>query len=112
MTQTLTFVAPFVPNDENMQQLTCKALRTFVCLLPFVPLGMVSGNFFQGTGKAWRSMFLNACRQIILLIPFLLIMPRFFGLRGVFMAQPIADIGTAFIALFMLRLELKKIPRE
>ncbi|MBR6454671.1 MAG: MATE family efflux transporter [Fibrobacter sp.] len=112
MTQTMTFVAPFVPKDENMQQLTCKALCTFVALLPFVPLGMVSGNFFQGTGKAWRSMFLNACRQIILLIPFLLIMPRFFGLRGVFMAQPIADIGTAFIAVFMLRLELKKIPRE
>jgi len=112
MTQTQTFVAPFVPNDENMQQLTCKALRTFVVLLPFVPLGMVSGNFFQGTGKAGRSMFLNACRQIILLVPFLLIMPHFFGLRGVFMAQPIADIGTAFIAVFMLRSELKKIPRQ
>ena len=111
MTQTMTFVAPFVPKDENMQQLTCKALCTFVALLPFVPLGMVSGNFFQGTGKAWRSMFLNACRQIILLIPFLLIMPRFFGLRGVFMAQPIADFGTAVIAVFMLRAELKKIPR-
>ncbi len=110
-TQTLTFVRPFVPNDKNMQELTCKALCTFVCLLPFVPLGMVSGNFFQGTGKAGRSMFLNACRQIILLIPFLLIMPHFFGLRGVFMAQPIADVGTAIIAVFMLRSELKKIPR-
>jgi hypothetical protein len=38
-------------------------------------------------------------------------MPRFFGLRGVFMAQPIADFGTAVIAVFMLRAELKKIPR-
>jgi len=111
MTNTLSFVAPFVPNDKNMQELTCKALRTFICMMPFVPLGMVSGNFFQGTGKAWRSMFLNACRQIILLIPFLLIMPRFFGLRGVFMAQPIADCVTAFIAMIMLRAELKKIPR-
>ncbi len=110
-TQTLTFVKPFVPNDENMQQLTCKALCTFIALLPFVPLGMVSGNFFQGTGKAGRSMFLNACRQIILLIPFLLILPHFFGLRGVFMAQPIADFGTAIIAVFMIRSELKKIPR-
>ena len=56
-------------------------------------------------------MFLNACRQLILLIPFLLIMPRFFGLRGVFMAQPIADFVTAFIAIIMLRAELKNIPR-
>ena len=111
MTNTLAFVAPFVPNDQNMQQLTCKALRTFICMMPFVPLGMVSGNFFQGTGKAWRSMFLNACRQLILLIPFLFIMPRFFGLRGVFMAQPIADFVTAFIAIIMLRAELKNIPR-
>ena len=55
MTNTLAFVAPFVPNDQNMQQLTCKALRTFICMMPFVPLGMVSGNFFQGTGNAVSS---------------------------------------------------------
>lgn len=111
MVFTKTFVAPFAPNDENMQLLACWALRIQICLMPFVPVAMVCGNFFQGTGKAMRSMFLNACRQLILLVPFLLIMPRFFELQGVFMAQPIADIGTAIVAVIMVRMELKKMPK-
>lgn len=111
MAFTETFVAPFAPNDENMQKLACWGMHTFLLLMPFVPIGMVSGNFFQGIGKPWQSMFFNACRQLILLIPFLLIMPRFFELRGVFMAQPIADFGTAVVAVFMARREFKKMPR-
>jgi Na+-driven multidrug efflux pump len=54
-------------------------------------------------------MFLNACRQVILLIPFLLVLPRFLELKGVFMAEPIADVGAAFIGLAMLLHELKKL---
>lgn len=110
MTFTQTFVAPFAPNDENMQKLASWGMRIFLCMLPFVPVGMVSGNFFQGIGKPWQSMFFNACRQIILLIPFLLIMPRFFELQGVFMAQPIADCGAAVIATIMARREMKRMP--
>ncbi|MBO4713991.1 MAG: MATE family efflux transporter [Fibrobacter sp.] len=110
MTFTRTFVAPFAPNDVNMQDLATWGMRTFLIMLPFVPIGMVSGNFFQGIGKPWQSMFFNACRQLILLIPFVIIMPRFFELQGVFMAQPIADVGACIIAVTMLRMELKKIP--
>lgn len=110
MTFTQTFVTPFAPNDVNMQKLASWGMHTFLIMLPFVPIGMVSGNFFQGIGKPWQAMFFNACRQLILLIPFLIIMPRFFMLQGVFMAQPIADIGASLIAVIMLRLQLKKMP--
>lgn len=110
MSFTQTFVAPFAPNDLNMQKLACWGMHTFLIMLPFVPVGMVSGNFFQGIGKPWQSMFFNACRQLILLVPFLLIMPRFFMLQGVFMAQPIADVGACLIAVIMLRSQLKKMP--
>ncbi len=108
---TKTFVTPFAPGDANMQNLASWCMRTFIVLMPFVPIGMVSGNFFQGIGKPWHSMFFNACRQVILLIPFLIIMPHFFELRGVFMAQPIADVGSAAIAVVMLRLQLRKMPK-
>ena len=54
-------------------------------------------------------MFLNASRQVTLLIPFLLILPHVFELKGVFMAQPIADTGAAIIGLAMLWHELKKL---
>lgn len=104
-----TFVAPFAPNDPELIKLSAWAMRIFAAAFFMIPFGMVSGTFFQGTGKAFRAMFLNACRQVILLIPFLLILPHFFELKGVFMAQPIADTGAAIIGLAMLWHELKKL---
>ena len=109
MWQAETFVAPFAPNDPELIKLSAWAMRIFAAAFFMIPFGMVSGNFFQGTGKAFRAMFLNACRQVILLIPFLLILPHFFELKGVFMAQPIADTGAAVIGLCMLWHELKKL---
>lgn len=109
MWQAETFVAPFAPNDPELIKLSAWAMRIFAAAFFMIPFGMVSGNFFQGTGKAFRAMFLNACRQVILLIPFLLILPHFFQLKGVFMAQPIADTGAAIIGLAMLAHELKKL---
>ncbi|MCQ2104286.1 MAG: MATE family efflux transporter [Fibrobacter sp.] len=106
--QAEAFVAPFAPGDAKMQEVAAWALRSFTCFIFMVPCGMIPGSFFQGTGKAGRSMFLNACRQLILFIPFLLILPLFLGLAGVFYAQPVADVGTAFIGLFMLSREWKK----
>jgi len=104
-----TFVAPFAPGDLEMQQVAAWAMRIFTAAFFMIPFGMVAGSFFQGTGKAFRSMFLNACRQVILLIPFLLVLPHFFELKGVFMAQPIADTGAAIIGMGMLLHELKKL---
>lgn len=109
MWQAESLVAPFAPNDLKLQEVAAWALRIFGAAFFLIPFGMTSGSFFQGTGKALRSMFLNACRQVILLIPFLLILPRFFELKGVFMAQPIADTGAAIIGLAMLWHELKKL---
>ena len=109
MWQAESFVAPFAPNDPELIKLSAWAMRIFAAAFFMIPFGMISGNFFQGTGKALRAMFLNACRQVILLIPFLLILPHFFELKGVFMAQPIADTGAAIIGLGMLWHELKKL---
>ena len=109
MWQAEALVAPFAPGDLKLQETAAWAMRLFGAAFFMIPLGLVSGSFFQGTGKALRSMFLNGCRQVILLIPFLLILPRFLELKGVFMAQPIADTGAAFIGLAMLLHELKKL---
>jgi putative MATE family efflux protein len=109
MWQAESLVAPFAPNDLKLQEVSAWAMRLFGGAFFMIPLGLVAGSFFQGTGKAFRSMFLNACRQVILLIPFLLVLPRFFELKGVFLAQPISDAGAALIGLFMLLHELKKL---
>ncbi|MBP5246504.1 MAG: MATE family efflux transporter [Fibrobacter sp.] len=102
------FVAPFAPGDTYMQSVSAWGMRLFTKAFLFIPLGMVAGSFFQGTGKAGLSMFLNACRQVIILIPFLLVLPQFFDLQGVFMAQPMADIGAGVIGILLLRWQFKK----
>ena len=109
MWQAEALVAPFAPADLRLQEVAAWALRIFGAAFFMIPFGLISGSFFQGTGKALRSMFLNACRQVILLIPFLLVLPHFFKLKGVFLAQPIADAGAAIIGVLMLRHELKKL---
>ncbi|MCF0221936.1 MAG: MATE family efflux transporter [Fibrobacter sp.] len=109
------FVAPFAAGDQKLLEIAAWGLRLFMACMFTIPLGMSAGSFFQGTGKAGRSLFLNACRQVILLIPFLLVLPHFMSegdqLRGVFLAQPIADAGAAIIGTIMLLREIKRMPR-
>ena len=106
------FVAPFAAGDIRLLEISSWGLRIFMAAMFMIPLAMTSGNFFQGTGKAGRSLFLNACRQIILFIPLLLIFPHFLGLKGVFIAQPIADTGAAILGLTMVWHEMRKMPKQ
>ncbi|MCF0225051.1 MAG: MATE family efflux transporter [Fibrobacter sp.] len=110
------FISPFAAGDVRLLEISSWGLRIFMGAMFMIPFGMVAGNFFQGTGKAGRSLFLNACRQVILFIPFLILMPHLMEptaeLRGVFIAQPIADTGAAVIGMIMLIREMRKMPRQ
>ena len=98
----------FAADNPQLAELSAKSIRTFLLALPMIACGMVCGNFFQGTGKPGRAMFLNMCRQLIVLIPVLLVLPRFLGLRGVFFAGPISDTISAILSFILLRIELRK----
>lgn len=98
----------FTADNLQLTELSARSIRTFLFALPMIACGMICGNFFQGTGKPGRAMFLNMCRQLIVLIPFLLVLPLFLGLRGVFFAGPISDTISAILAVILLRIELRK----
>ncbi len=98
----------FAADNLQLTELSARSIRTFLFALPMIACGMICGNFFQGTGKPGRAMFLNMCRQLIVLIPFLLVLPLFLGLRGVFFAGPISDTISAILAVILLRIELRK----
>ena len=95
-------------DEPGLTDLSRSALRVFAAAMPCVAVGMITGNFFQGIGRPWRALFINLCRQVIVLIPLLLVVPRIFGLTGVFMAQPISDALSAALALAMISVELKR----
>jgi Na+-driven multidrug efflux pump len=68
----------------------------------------ISSNFFTAIGKPKSGMFLSLTRQIIFLLPFLLILPLFMGIDGLMYAGPIADFMAAFVSFVFVFRELKR----
>lgn len=68
----------------------------------------LSSTFFTSIGKPTKGAFLSLTRQIIFLLPLLIIFPGFFGIDGIMYAGPVADFMASVVAAFMLAGELKK----
>ncbi|UFJ39893.1 MATE family efflux transporter [Brevibacillus humidisoli] len=75
------------------------ALRWIFLMVPFVGFQMVTGGFYQALGKAKISFVLSLARQILFLIPILLILPQFLGLTGIWVAFPSADLLAFLLSL-------------
>ena len=83
-------VGMFTDNHELME-LSKFGLRMTCLMFPLVGCQIIITNFFQSIGKAKVSIFLSLSRQLVFLIPFLLILPRFWGITGVWSSMPMAD---------------------
>ena len=79
-------------------------------MLPLVGFQVVSRRLFSGGRQAAReAMLLTLSRQVLLLIPAVLILPRFFGLNGVWAALPTADACASLATIFCLWAELRRL---
>ncbi|MBO7605965.1 MAG: MATE family efflux transporter, partial [Elusimicrobiaceae bacterium] len=97
------FVSIFNSTDESLINLTASALRYFNIMLPLVPMQILTTAFFQATNKPLKALILSLSRQVLLLIPAVLILPLFWGLKGVFIATPVADFISILLSSYMLR---------
>lgn len=97
----------FGSGDENYMEFACLAFRTYLLLCIFNGVQIPSGIFFQAIGKSTKSAILSLSRQIVILIPAMIILSHIFGIMGVLSAGPVAD-GLAFIlAAILLAREIK-----
>jgi putative MATE family efflux protein len=94
-------------NDPELVLVATRGMRIFLSALPFIGFQIISANYFQAVGKAPKAMFLSLLRQVIVLIPLLLILPRVIGLNGVWLAGPIADFTASLVTALFLFFELK-----
>ena len=69
----------------------------------------VSANFFTSIGKAGKGIFLSLTRQIIFLLPLIIILPMVMGIDGVMFSAPIADFMAAVLVIYFMRKELKEL---
>lgn len=98
----------FFNSDETLLTLTTEGLKLYLFSLPLCALATTAPNFFQSIGQSKLSIWLVVLRQMILLIPLLLILPKFIGLNGVWLAQPITDLTISIIAFCLVKKEFKQ----
>ena len=94
--------------DPELMSITVTGLKKYALAMPIIGVSIVGSNFIQSIGKAKISMVLGLLRQVIVLIPMIFILPNFFGLDGVWFAQPTADVISTIITSIVLVKELKK----
>ena len=98
-------------NDPELTNLAMRGIRIYLLMMPIVGINIVATSYYQSIGKAKVSMFVSLLRQVILLIPFTIILPKFIGLDGVWAAGACADSLSVIITLILLRKEFKQLDK-
>jgi putative MATE family efflux protein len=86
-------------------------LRMIVLLFPFIGFQIIGAGFFQSIGKARPSIVLSLSRQVLFLIPLILLLPLFMGINGIWIAFPVADLLAIIITGILIHREVRKINR-
>jgi len=96
----------FNRQDELLMRLGTHAIRMSLVMFPIIGFQIVSASYFQAVGKPKQALFLGLSRQVLLLIPAILILPYFFGLNGIWAAFPVSDLASSILTGTWLFLEL------
>lgn len=103
--------ALFTDSDELID-LAVDGIRLAVLMFPFVGAQIVIGNFFQSIGKAKISIFLSLTRQLLYLLPCLLLFPNWWGLEGIWISMPVSDALAFITAVVSLMIYIKKVSKQ
>lgn len=106
-------VSAIFTSDGQLIDMASRGVRIGIAMFPLVGAQIVIGNFFQSIGKAKISIFLSLTRQLLYLLPGLIILPRYMGLDGIWACMPVSDFFafvTAVIALWIYVKKLKRLP--
>ena len=105
-------VSRMFTDDAGLIALSVEGMRLATLVFPLVGIQIVVGNFFQSIGKAKLSIFLSLTRQLLFLAPCLLILPRFFELKGIWISLPVSDslsFVTSMGVLYMFLREMRRV---
>ena len=95
--------------DKQMIEIGATALIIGLCTFPFVGSQMVAVSFFQTIRRPRVSMIISLTRQLLFLIPMLIILPHLIGVTGVWWSMALADVASVTISWIMLYTETKKL---
>ena len=101
--------ASLFTNDEELIGLVSRVMPIFLFGMLFFGLQNGIQPTFLALGQAQISLFIAMFRKVILLVPLALVLPRFFGVMGIYYAEPVSDIISAATACILFALNIKKI---
>lgn len=99
----------FGTQDVEFTRFAVKCLKIYMLGIFTAGFQVVSTSYFQSTGQPMKASVLSMLRQLLLLIPMILILPFYFGLDGILYAGPVADLGSAVIVAVFAFYELRKL---
>lgn len=105
------FVSFFGPGPELAEK-SAEALKLIVLCFPLVGFQIVVSNFFQSIGMAGKAIFLSLTRQVLFLVPALFILPRYFGLDGVWLSMPLADFVSVITSFILIMMQIRTFKKE
>lgn len=105
-------VSALFTSDEQLIDMASRGVRIAIAMFPFVGAQIVIGNFFQSIGKVKISIFLSLTRQLLYLLPCLLLFPHWWGLKGIWISLPVSDSLAFITAVISLMIYIKKVSKE
>ncbi|GHU25274.1 MATE family efflux transporter [Spirochaetia bacterium] len=103
------FIALFRNEEGDLMDLSIFCLRVSTMVFPLIAFQIFTSQYFQAIGKPVQSTILSLSRQLLFYIPLLLLLPKTFGLNGVFFAMPAADILAVLLSAAFMTFELKRL---
>ena len=96
------YVARIFTSDAQMIEMAVVGMRYNCLLFPIVGFQMVTGSFFQSIAQPGKAIFLSLSRQLLFLVPFIVIFPHFWGINGVWISLPASDFVSSIITATLL----------
>jgi putative MATE family efflux protein len=104
-------VGLFSEDNPTLTQMTTRAMLVYFAMLPILAFQILCSTYFQAVGKPVQSAILSLSRQVLLFIPLLLILPRFWGIDGIWRTAPIADALSVLLTASLIIHEMKNLPK-
>lgn len=106
------YVLRMFSSDAALLEEGVPVMRIMMMLLPLIGIQVIGASLFQAIGKAWIALFLSMSRQILFLVPLVLLLPQIFNLAGIWYAIPLADFSSLLITILWVLRERRIFDRQ
>lgn len=104
-----TIIRLFESKNSELLEIGTLGLRIYMSAWAIVGFQIVGSSYYQAIGKAGTATLLSLLRQVFILMPVIIILPKHLGLTGVWLAGPISDVISGIVFAIFLIYEIKKL---